>query len=155
MKIFLIPLMIGAVTGMMAVGMLANMVFAQGTDTAATTSGVYVTVVLAVISLVNSLFSTYLAQKAKMTGQAPNETDLRIQQQLVLLQEKVGNASGAIANLVDFVGNKVAPEQFNQIKEGTLPYIKAQEVIKKAGEIQADVKHGEDLLNEIQDKVQK
>jgi hypothetical protein len=86
MKIFLIPLMIGAVTGMMAVGMLANMVFAQGTDTAATTSGVYVTVVLAVISLVNSLFSTYLAQKAKMTGQAPNETDLRIKQQLVLLQ---------------------------------------------------------------------
>jgi hypothetical protein len=118
-----------------------------------TTSGIYVTVVLAVISLVNSLFSTYLAQKAKMTGQAPNETDLRQQQQLVDLQTKLTNSAGAIANLVDFIGTKVAPEQFNQIAEGTLPYIKAKEVVKKVGEIQSDVKHGEDLLNEIQAKV--
>jgi hypothetical protein len=118
-----------------------------------TTSGIYVTVVLAVISLVNSIFSTYLAQKAKMTGQAPNETDLRQQQQLLALQQKVEGAAGAIANLVDFVGKKVAPEAFNQIAEGTLPYIKAQEVVKKVGEIQSDVKHGEALLNEIETKV--
>jgi len=157
MKLLLLTLIIAGVTGGMAATMGFNIVFAQDTGVAtgneASTSSVYVTVVLAVVSLVNSIFSTYLAQKAKLTGQAPNETDLRQQKQLVDLQVKLENSASAIANLVDFVGKTVAPDQFNQIKEGTLPYIKAQEVVKKVGEIQADVKHGEELLNEIQDKV--
>jgi hypothetical protein len=105
--------------------------------------------------MAGTIFAAYLSQKAKATGKAPNETDLRQQQQLVDLQLKLEHSAGAIANLVDFVGNKVAPEQFKQIGEGTLPYIKAKEVIKKVGEIQSDVKHGEELLNEIQSKVNK
>lgn len=159
MKLFFIVLSAALISGGMAGGMGLNIVFAQTNDTGqatgneASTSEVYVTVILAVISLVNSIFSTYLAQKAKMTGQAPNETDLRQQQLLLGLQQKLENSAGAIANLTDFIGNTVAPDQFNQIKEGTLPYIKAKEVIKKVGEIQNDVKHGEELLNEIQDKV--
>lgn len=123
------------------------------TGNEASTGETYVAVILAIISMAGTIFAAYLSQKAKATGQAPNETDLRQQQLIVDLQQKLTHSAGAIANLVDFIGTKVAPEQFNQIGEGTLPYIKAKEVVKKIGEAEQDVKHGEALLNEIESKV--
>lgn len=146
------------ISGMAASFMWIQIGLAQDAGTAvgeeASTAEVYIAVILSIISLANTVFPIYLAQKAKMTGQAPNETDLRIQQQLVTLQEKAQNAAGAIANLTDFVGNKVAPEAYQQIAEGSLPYIKAKEVTKKVGEVEEDVKQGEQLLKEIQSKVE-
>jgi hypothetical protein len=113
----------------------------------------YVALALAVISMAGTVFAAYLSQKAKATGQAPNETDLRIQQQLLNLHETVKETAGAQAQLIDFVFNKAVPEKAQEIVEGSLPLIKVQAVTKKVGAAEADFKHAEDLLNEIQDKV--
>ena len=143
------------VTGGMSVGI----VFAQGNDTGQATGEeasigqTYTALALAIISMAGTVFAAYLSQKAKATGQAPNETDLRIAQTILNLQEKMKTTAGAQAQLIDFIYNKAVPEKAQEIVEGTLPLIKVQEVTKRVGEAESDFKHGEDLLNEIQTKV--
>jgi hypothetical protein len=129
--------------------------FAYAQTEEQTFGGIYVSLALAIISLANSVWSQYIAQKAKATGQAPNETDLRIQQQLSNTQQSLKDVAGTLAQLINFTYEKVAPEQAKQIIEGTLPLIKVEAVTKKVGQVEADFNHGADLLNEIQGKVNK
>ena len=147
---------IALVTGGMSVGV----VYAATTNDTGVATGdeasigqTYTALALAVISMVGTIFAAYLSQKAKATGQAPNETDLRIAQALTNLQDKMKTTSGAQAQLIDFIYNTAVPEKAQAIVEGSLPLIKIQEVTKRVGEAEADVKHGEELLNEIQGKV--
>lgn len=143
-------------------GMAGGLAFAQvGNDTGTATGEeasigeTYVALALAVISMAGTIFAAYLSQKAKATGQAPNETDIAIQQQIVRLQEAMKNSAGSQAQLIDFVFNTAVPEKAQAIVEGSLPLIKIQEVTKKVGETEADFKHAEDLLNQIQGQVKK
>jgi hypothetical protein len=158
LKLFYIALAIVFVSG----GMCAGIVFAQTQNDTGTATGdeasigqTYTALALAIISMAGTVFAAYLSQKAKATGQAPNETDLKIQQQLTNLHETMKTTVGAQAQLIDFVFNKAVPEKAQEIIEGTLPLIKVQEVTKKVGQTEADVKHAEELLNEIQSKVVK
>ena len=146
---------VALVTGGMSIGV----VFAQGNDTGTATGDeasigqTYTALALAIISMAGTIFAAYLSQKAKATGEAPNATDLRIAQALLSLQEKMKTTAGAQSQLIDFVFNKAVPEKAQEIIEGSLPLIKVAEVTKRVGEAESDFKHGEDLLNEIQGKV--
>lgn len=133
---------------------LVGFAFAQA-PVEQTIGGVYVSLALAIISLANSVWSQYIAQKAKTTGQEPNQTDLQIQQQLVTTQAHLKDIAGGLSQLIDFTYEKVAPEQAKQIIEGTLPLIKVQKVTQKVGEVESDFNHGAELLNNIQSKVNK
>src|ERR1041384_3294394 len=141
--------------GALVIGFQALVGIAYAQAPAQTFGEVYVSLALAIISLANSVWSQYVAQKAKATGQAPNETDLRITNLLHNLSEKANETAATQAQLINWIYEKAVPDQARQIVEGSLPLIKVDAVTKRVGETQANLDHAAELLNEIQAKVSK
>ena len=141
--------------GAIVVGFQAIFGMAYAQAPAQTFGEVYVSLALAIISLANSVYSNYLAQKAKATGKEPNETDLRIATALHTLSEKANETSATQAALINWLYDKAVPEKAHEIIEGSIPLIKVDAVTKRVGETQANLDHAAELLNEIQAKVSK
>ncbi len=149
MKLALLSL----ITGLAAVGLLTHVAFAQA-PVAQTFGETYMAMALAIVSLIGNVFNAYLAQKAKLTGQAPNETDVKIAAAIAGLAGGLAKNEEKGKQLIDFLYNNAVPKQAQDIVEGSLPLIKVQAVT-------ADVKKAEEkfntavsLLSSIQGEVQ-
>jgi hypothetical protein len=115
------------IAGLAAIGLFAHVAFAQA-PAPATFGETYMALALSIVSLAGNVFNAYLSQKAKLTGQAPNTTDIKIAQGLADLNQRLVGVEGKAAQTIDFLYNNAVPEKAQAIIEGSLPLIKVQAV---------------------------
>lgn len=144
--------LISGVIGLAAIGLLFHAVFAQAPVTQ-TFGETYMAMALAIISLIGNVYNGYLAQKAKLTGQAPNETDMKIAALLASVTEKIQTQEQKGAQLIDFLYNNAVPKQAQEIVEGSLPLIKVQKVTQDVKDADAKVTQAKNLLGSIQEGI--
>jgi len=149
------------IIGSVGIGILIHplMVFAQlgGNVTVVppvaveqTTGEVWVGIVLAIISMAGTIFNTYLANKAKITGEQPNATDAKIAQAIEDISEKFTNSEAKMVDLIDFVYNAL-PDKAQAIVDK--PKIKVQEITKDLGKAEEQTKKIGNLVSSILDVV--
>ena len=102
-------LLISTIAGLAAVGLFTHIAFAQ-TPTPQSFGETYMALALSIVSIVGNVFNAYLAQKAKLTGQAPNQTDVAIAEQLAGLSERLKNSEAKGAQLIDFLYTNAVPK---------------------------------------------
>jgi len=151
----LIFLMIGSI----GIGILIHplLVFAQGNVTVVppvaveqTTGEVWVGIALAIVSMIGTVFNTYLTNKAKITGQQPNETDAKIAEVVAGISEKFTNSEEKMADLINFVYDAL-PDKAQAIVDK--PKIKVQEITKDVGRAEEQTKKIGNLVGSILDVV--
>jgi hypothetical protein len=135
------------------VNLLTDTAFAQTTP-AETTGSIYVALAMSIISLMANVLNGYLAQKAKTVGLNPNSADERAIRYALDLAERFNNAQNQISQLTTFVATKVAPEQWKNIVEGTLPAIKAKELSVAVDGASDKVTEGKQLLDMVESAIQ-
>lgn len=137
-------------TSLFGVVIFSQIAFAQ--DTEQTVPGTYMALALAVISLMSNVFNFYMAEKAKRVGLNPNSTDERIINKTMELFEKFQNSEQKISNLTEFVYS-IAPEEAQKIVGK--PAIQIRNVTKDVQEADEKVSKFRDLLDDVQEKVNK
>lgn len=146
-------LLISAISGLAAIGLFTHIAFAQ---TPTPSFGeTYMALALSIVSLAGNVFNAYLSQKAKLTGQAPDQTDVAIAEQLAGLSERLKNSEAKGAQLIDFLYNNAVPKAAQEIVENSLPLIKVQAVNDDVRKAEAKVNEAVSLLDAVESNVGK
>jgi acylphosphatase len=144
--------LLSVITGLAAVGLFTHIAFAQVEEQ--TLGQTYMALALSIVSIAGNVFNAYLAQKAKLTGQAPNETDAKIAAALASVNETLKKDQQKYVEFADFLYNNAVPEKAKAIVEGSLPLIKVQALNEDVKKAEGKFNQANDLLRAIQGEVE-